>query len=75
MTWTLNSRLLAGHATVTLGYFAFLTRDIVFFIILLVMLSTCAGIFFAFCAAYAVGLLAEETGTLTGGFFTGVATP
>ena len=46
-----------------------------FFLILLVMLSTYAGIFFAIFAAYAVGLLTMETGALTRGFFTGVATP
>ena len=45
-----------------------------FFFLLLVMSSTCAGVFFAIFGAYAVGLLAEETGALTGGFFTGVAT-
>ena len=75
MTWALYGRLLTGHAAVTLGYFAFLTRDIVFFLILLVILSTYAGIFFAICTAYAVGLLAVEMGALTEGFFTGGATP
>ena len=74
MTWTLNGKLLVGHATVTLGYFAFLTRDIVFFLILLVILSTYAGIFFAICTAYAVGLLAMEMGALTEDFSTGMAT-
>ena len=66
--------MLAGHAGIfTLLTFTFLTGGIIFFFILLVMLSTCAGIFFAIFAAYAVGLLAVDTGVLTGGFFAGVA--
>ena len=59
--------MLAGHAGIfTLLTFTFLTGGIIF--ILLVMLSTCAGIFFAIFSAYAVGLLAVDTGVLTGGF-------
>ena len=46
-----------------------------FFLILLVMLSICAGILFTILAAYAVGLLTVETGALTSDFFTGLATP
>ena len=75
MTWAPCGRLLAGHAAVTLGCFAFLTRDIVFSLILLVILSTYAGIFFVICTTYAVGLLAVEMGALIEGFFTGMATP
>ena len=68
--------MLAGHAGIfTLLAFTFLTRSILFFLILLVMFSTCAGIFFTIFAAYAVGLLTVETGALTRDFFTGVATP
>ena len=52
MTWALCGRLLAGHAAVTLGYFTFLTRDIMFFLNLLVMLSACAGILFTILAAF-----------------------
>ena len=75
MTWALCGRLLAGHAAVTLGYFTFLTRDIMFFLILLVMLSTCAGILFTILAAFWMtralcgGLLAGHA-AVTLGYFT-----
>ena len=48
-----------------------------FFLILLVVLSTCARILSTILAvaAYAVELFAVETGALTRDFFTGIATP